>query len=111
VADIGQRANRVLGKMRAIPGDIAIFSSGHFLRSFAARWLDMPVGFGEKLILDPASISILGFEGHTRHHHLESDPLLKKKKKTHTPRGLFLFFKPCSVKFISYFKSCYRGCN
>jgi len=65
VADIGQRANRVLGKMRSIPGDIVIFSSGHFLRSFAARWLDMPIGFGEKLILDPASISILGFEKDT----------------------------------------------
>ncbi|NDD58165.1 MAG: histidine phosphatase family protein [Chlamydiae bacterium] len=62
VADVGQRANRVLGRLRSIPGDIAIFSSGHILRSIAARWLDMPVSFGEKLLLSPASISILGFE-------------------------------------------------
>ena len=65
VADMGHRANRILGKLRSIPGDIAIFSSGHILRCLTARWLDMPVGFGERLILSPGSLSILGFEKET----------------------------------------------
>jgi len=62
VADVGHRANRVLGMIRSTPGDIAVFSSGHFLRVLAARWLDMPANFGERFILSPASLSILGFE-------------------------------------------------
>jgi probable phosphoglycerate mutase len=65
IADIGARANRVLGRVCSIPGDVAIFSSGHILRSIAARWLGMPVSFGKHLILNPASISILGFERET----------------------------------------------
>lgn len=62
VADMGQRVNRVLGRLRSIPGDVIIFSSGHILRALAARWLDMPVGFGERFVLSPASLSVLGFE-------------------------------------------------
>lgn len=62
IGDMGQRVNQVMGRLRSIPGDVLIFSSGHFLRSLAARWLGMPVPFGEHLVLSPASISILGFE-------------------------------------------------
>jgi probable phosphoglycerate mutase len=62
VADIGARANRVLGTIRSIPGDVAVFSHGHFLRALAARWLEMPPAFGQQLVLSPASLSILGFE-------------------------------------------------
>ena len=62
VADMGQRVNRILGRLRSIPGDVLIFSSGHILRALAARWLDMPVGFGEHFVLSPASLSVLGFE-------------------------------------------------
>jgi len=62
LADIGARANRVLGQLRSIPGDVAIFSSGHILRVLAARFLDQPPSFGSRLILSPASLSILGFE-------------------------------------------------
>ena len=62
VADMGARANRILGTIRSIPGDVAVFSHGHFLRALAARWLDMPVAFGQQLVLSPASLSILGFE-------------------------------------------------
>lgn len=62
VADVGARANRVLGHIRSIPGDVAVFSSGHFLRVLAARWLDQPPSFGAHLALFPASISILGYE-------------------------------------------------
>ena len=65
LADVGHRAGRVLGLLRSIPGDVAVFSSGHFLRVLAAKWLDMPPSFGGHLVLKPASVSILGYERNT----------------------------------------------
>lgn len=38
-ADVGRRADRVLGRLRAIDGNVPLFSHSHFLRVLAARWL------------------------------------------------------------------------
>lgn len=62
VGDIGTRTLRVIGKVRSVPGDVAIFSSGHFLRSLAAKWLQKPISEGKCFLLSTASISVLGFE-------------------------------------------------
>jgi probable phosphoglycerate mutase len=65
IAQMSERADRVLEKLSSTEGNIALFSSGHFLRSFTARWLGQPVSFGKHLMLFPASVSVLGRERNT----------------------------------------------
>ena len=56
---IAQRADRVLARLRAMDGTVGLFSHGHFLRTLAVRWIQMPVQAGSHFALDTASISIL----------------------------------------------------
>jgi broad specificity phosphatase PhoE len=67
---IGARADRVVLRIRAIPGDTLLFSSGHFLRVFAARWLGLEPGAGRFFVLGTASLSAVGYE------HDRSEPVI-----------------------------------
>jgi probable phosphoglycerate mutase len=62
IAEVSARADRVLADLRSVPGDAAVFSHGHFLRVFAARWARLEPSAGAVLALDPATISVLGHE-------------------------------------------------
>ena len=61
-ADIAVRADRVVARTRAVKGNVLIFSSGHFLRMFAARWLGLEPLIGKYLMLNTASLSALTYE-------------------------------------------------
>jgi broad specificity phosphatase PhoE len=64
--DIAARADRVVGRVRAAGGDVLIFSSGHFLRVLAARWLGMDASQGKHFLVSTASLSILSYEHNMR---------------------------------------------
>jgi broad specificity phosphatase PhoE len=59
---VAARADRVLRRARAVPGDVLLFSSGHFLRMLAARWISMETSSAGALMLGTASLSALGYE-------------------------------------------------
>jgi broad specificity phosphatase PhoE len=74
---IGARADRVVSRVRAVQGDVLLFSSGHFLRVFAARWLGLEPAAAQYFLLSTASLSVLGYE------HILSEPVIRLWNETH----------------------------
>ena len=69
--DVATRADRVIAKVRAIEGNVLLFSSGHFFRVFAARWLGLDPLAGRYLLMSTATLSILGYE------HNRQEPVIR----------------------------------
>jgi len=69
--DVGARADRIIARVRAVGRDVLLFSSGHFLRVLAARWVDLEAAGGRRLFLDTATLSALGYE------HGPDEPVLR----------------------------------
>jgi broad specificity phosphatase PhoE len=59
---IAARADRVIVRLRALEGMVAVFSHGHFLRALAMRWVGLSILEGQHFGLDTASIGTLAFE-------------------------------------------------
>jgi probable phosphoglycerate mutase len=62
IDDVAARADRVIARARAAGGNAIAFAHGHFLRVLAARWLEAPPDFARHLLLQPATLSVLGWE-------------------------------------------------
>jgi probable phosphoglycerate mutase len=62
VAQVAERADRVIARACAAGGPVALFSHGHFLRVLGARWVGLPASGGALLGLDTATLSFLGHE-------------------------------------------------
>jgi broad specificity phosphatase PhoE len=59
---IGERADRVVNRVRGVDGAVLLFSSGHFLRVLAARWLGLQTQGARYFLLGTASLSTLTYE-------------------------------------------------
>jgi probable phosphoglycerate mutase len=64
-AQVAARADSLIATLRRDEGHTLLFSSGHFLRLLAARWLGLEPADGARFMLDTASVSALGYE-HSR---------------------------------------------
>jgi broad specificity phosphatase PhoE len=69
--EVAERADRVVDRLRAVSGNVLIFSSGHFLRMLAGSWIGIEPYDARSLMLSTGSLSVLGYE-----HNLEQ-PVIK----------------------------------
>ena len=58
---VGARVDRVITKVRALEGHVALFAHGHIFRVFAARWLGLPAEAGSHFLLDTATLNVLSY--------------------------------------------------
>ena len=63
--EVAARADRVVQRVRQVGADVLLFSSGHFLRMLAARWIGAEPIVGRSLMLHTASLSSLSHEHST----------------------------------------------
>ena len=59
---VAARADRVVSRLRGVAGDVLLFSSGHFLRVLATRWIRIAPVNAQSLMLNTASLSALSYE-------------------------------------------------
>ena len=65
IEQVSTRADRVIERVRKESGNVIVFAHGHFLRVLTARWCELDPVEGQRFILDPATLSILGWERET----------------------------------------------
>jgi broad specificity phosphatase PhoE len=61
-AEVTERLDRVVARLRGVPQRALVFGHGHALRVLTARWLDQPATEGQHYRLDTATVSVLGYE-------------------------------------------------
>jgi broad specificity phosphatase PhoE len=78
---VAERADRVVKRVRGVAGNVLLFSSGHFLRVLATRWIEIAPINGRALMLSTASLSALSFENSV------SQPVISLWNDTHHVRS------------------------
>jgi len=79
---VSERADRIVRRVRAVSGDVLIFTSGHFMRVLATRWLGLePTVNCKFFMLSTASLSALGYE------HDLSRPVIRLWNETRHVEG------------------------
>jgi len=63
-AEVSDRADRLIARIRSLDGTVALFSHGQFGSVLAARWIGLPLIEARHLRLDTASLSVLGSDPH-----------------------------------------------
>ena len=58
---VSDRADRVVARLRALDGNVAVFSHGQFGCCLGTRWIGLAIVEARHLQLDPASVSVLGW--------------------------------------------------
>ena len=62
---VGERADRVLARLRSAGGNALAFAHGHILRVITARWLEFDVSDAARFAMAAGSFGVLGFERET----------------------------------------------
>jgi broad specificity phosphatase PhoE len=62
---VGARVDRVIARMRDATGNVALFAHGHVLRVLGVRWIGLCASAGRHFLLDPSTLSVLGYERET----------------------------------------------
>ena len=82
---VGARADQVIRRVRAVQGNVAVFSSAHILRVVAARWLGLEAAAGRLFLLGTASLSLLGYE------HNIAEPVIRLWNESHPAEIMTVF--------------------
>ena len=72
-SQVAERADRLIARLSALEGTIALFTHGHFGRALAARWIGLPISQAQHFLLNTASLSILGYD----HQHIEEPVIVR----------------------------------
>jgi broad specificity phosphatase PhoE len=62
IEQVASRADSIIARALAAPGDVALFSHGHFLRVLTARWCQLEPTEGKRFPLSTGTYGVLGWE-------------------------------------------------
>ena len=68
--DVSARADRLIARLTAMSGNVALFSHGHFGLSLAARWIGQGIEQGQQFQLDTGSLSLLSSNPSRANRHV-----------------------------------------
>ncbi len=60
-SQVSARVDRVIARVIAVDGNVALFAHGHILRVLAARWIGFSASAGCHFMLDTATLSVLSY--------------------------------------------------